>query len=473
MQIEELEALIRNGETSAVEFKIAPPRLSELAERLCGFANSKEGGKLIIGVADETWEIVGVKSVAKSIDNLLQAARLCKPPISLQPIHPEVTQIGGKNLIIATVPPNNGTIYQASGVFWLRRGTQTSPMDAEEISRFLYGQGSLKWELQPVPEANLEDLDKDKINLYLQQLSAITRRPARLNNLQELLVKLKCAVINGKPEKPIAHPTNAGLLLFGHSPREYLNQAEIIATNYLDNSGVRRFSDRKTITGTISEQVEQAEGLLRLWTPVSGRIEGFRRLEEPELPIEALREAVVNAVVHRDYSQEGTSVRIFYYLDRVEVHNPGLLPSSISLENLRLGQATSQPRNPIIASILKDMPGGYMERVGSGIRFIIDQMHALGLPDPEFKEQNEFVVTFYRRGKETAKLVDAPVETLFPERRQELAMQHVGEKGFITFKQYRELTGVSESTAIRDLEGLVTRGSLRKVGKGPATRYQL
>lgn len=531
MEAAVLEALISKGESNSVEFKVAPPRPSELAERLCGFANSHSGGIVVIGVADQSWEIMGVKSESDAIDIIMQASRLCRPPIPILPNQLETMSIRGKNLVIVSIPPNNGTLYQAGGTYWLRRGTKTSPMDTAEVTSFLYQQGHLHWEIQPAFNAELADLDKDKIQAYLDYLASLTKRPPRLSNYIELLLKLKCLVrVNlhtgeqfytvsksdaAENTTDAIYPTNAGLLLFGYAPKYHLTQAEIVATYYRDNSGVQRYTDRKTITGTIPEQIDQVESLLRLWTPVGAYVEGFHRVDEPALPLEALREAVVNAVVHRDYSLEGTAVRIFYYPDRIQIHNPGLLPGNISLERLRQGEAPSMPRNPIIASILKDMAGGYMERVGSGIRFMINQMLTLNLPEPEFKEQGEFVITFYKRPEAvtisdyskngnkfvaqtqseqpnyaanvrtayvdagnlaeetsaTASAKQVPTNLFSSAERRQMAMEYVRQNGSISHKQYRELTGAAETTAIRDLEALIANGSLRKVGSGPKRRY--
>ncbi|HEX2911915.1 MAG TPA: ATP-binding protein [Chloroflexia bacterium] len=528
MEVEALEALIQKGESYTVEFKVAPPRQSELAERLCGFANSKLGGMLLIGVRDKSWEIVGVKSEAAAIDTIVQASRMCKPPLPLHPNQIQVVEIRGKKLVLAHIPPNDGTLYQAGGVYWLRRGTLTSPMDTAEITNFLNRQGQLNWELQPVMEASFkEDLDMAKVQAYLDHLANITRRQPRITDFTELMLKLKCAVKVGSAG---VYPTNAGLLLFGYAPRYMLTQAEIVATYYQDTSGINRFTDRKTLTGTLPEQIDQASELLRLWIPSAAHVEGFHRIDEPALPLEALREAVINAVVHRDYSQAGTAVRIFSYPDRIEIHNPGLLPGNILLEQLRHGEAPSLPRNPVIATVLKDLPGGYMERVGSGVRFMINQMLSLRLAEPEFKEQSdEFVVTFFKRKVSRGSVAEVglgafpvPTQSEIPltingaggyanaseirkegsslsrsageaisttdidleeallriapaaptsEERRELAMRFVRAKGHITHKQYRALTGASETTAIRDLNALVASGALRKIGSGPSRRY--
>jgi len=501
---ESLELLIKSGESPTLELKVAPPRSSELAERICGFANSALGGTLIIGVVDQTFEIVGVKSISEAVDNILQAARQCKPVVPLIPSQPQVVKIRDKSLVIAHIPPNNGELYQAGNVFWIKRGTHTVGMEKRELLNFVYRQGVLSWETQPVLLATLEDLDLERVRAYLEQRPSRNRQAGRLADLTRVLLTLKCAIkVGGGTE---IHPTNAGMLLFGYAPQDFLTQAEIVATYYQDNLGVRRYTDRKLLVGTLAEQIDQAEEYIKLRIPVAGRVEGFHRIDEPELPLEALREAVVNAVAHRDYSIEGTAIRLFFYPDRVEVHNPGLLMPGVSLSDLQRGIAPSIPRNPVLVTILRELPGGYMERLGSGISFMLEQMSSMGKAAPQFKEQGEFVVTFPRGSSgnsdrsdrplaaipshlkaegvkeipevstNTAAFVASPSEKLVPPTqagRQALGMQYIHKYGFITNKQYRELMGVGETTAIRDLEALVEQGSLQAVGKGRSRHYTI
>jgi ATP-dependent DNA helicase RecG len=223
---------------------------------------------------------------------------------------------------------------------------------------------------------------------------------------------------------------------------------------------------------------------------VGARTEGFHRVDEPEYPLEALREAVVNAVVHRDYSLSGEAVRLLYYPDRIEVHSPGLLVPGIRLEDLRAGRVPSRPRNPLLVTLLQDMPGNYMERMGSGISYMIQEMAALGRPAPEFVEQQEFVVTFRaapvgadgavvsRQAVERGASAAHPTTDMArpgpgsQEERWALALRYVQTHGAITNKGYRQLTGVSDMTALRDLEQLVARGSLRAEGQGRGRKYR-
>jgi ATP-dependent DNA helicase RecG len=173
--------------------------------------------------------------------------------------------------------------------------------------------------------------------------------------------------------------------------------------------------------------------------------------------------------------------------DRVEIHSPGLLLPGITVDQMQRGEVSSKLRNPILAGLLRDIPG-YMERIGSGIRLMLNETKEMGLPPPEFKEQSEFVVAF-RKAPAPKKLVHTGA-TLWSEeepdstpgtstvqeqleQRFTLIMQYVREHEQITNREYRELAGVSESTALRDLETLVERGSLQRVGKRRGRHYRL
>lgn len=488
MEAAQVRRLIAQGETARVEFKVAPPRVSDLAARVCGFANG-DGGDLILGVADRTWTVIGLTDTAAAADTLLQACRHCRPPVHLDPPQPAVVQLGGKALVVAHVPPNDGTLHQAGGVFYIRRGTHTVPMDASEIEAYFHHRGTLAWEARPVSLATLDDLDLAKVTTYL------AHRPGRRRGGVDgadgtTLQRIGCAIPD--PGDPgTLRPTQAGLLIFGRAPQDYLMHAEVVCVLFGDELGLRRYLDRHIVHGSLPEQIDQAEGFLQRHMRVGARTEGFRRVDEPDYPLEALREALVNAVVHRDYSLRGEAVRLFYYPDRIEVHSPGLLLPGLRLEDVRAGRAPSRPRNPLVANLLRDVPGGYMERLGSGISFMIREMRALGRPDPEFREQNEVVVTFHHapapadQGQDAAPSPAGAVSAaatsalargdrrLAGIERQELALRYVQEHGAITNKIYRSLTGVSDMTALRDLEMLVTDGSMHAVGQGRGRRYTL
>lgn len=496
LSVSMLRKLIAGGETSTVELKIASPRPTEMAERLCGMANA-QGGFVIVGVEDSERKIVGVPDarMALTIDVILRAARQIEPVLLLEPPEPEIYTINGKQLVVATIPSNRGSIYQASGVCWVRRGTYTVPLSVSEMLELANDRGLVSWELQPARKATMKDLDMERVKAHLNRRSSRSRHSDRFENVERVLVGMDCAIVNKNGE---VVPTNAGLLFFGHDPQQHILQSDVVCVLYRDELGLGGYVDRKDITGTLQELIDGAEDFLNKYVAIGARIEGWKRIDLPEYPIEALREAVVNAVIHRDYGRSGESIRLFYYSDRIEVHSPGLLLPEITVEKMERGEVTSKLRNPALANLLKEIPG-YMERVGSGIRFMLNETKRMGLPSPQFREASEFVVTFRKavtpitsqsssispkEHKLQQLTLDAMPEVMIPtttikkeifdqERRMTIAMRYVQEHGSILNREYRKLTGASEPTAYRDLEALVEQGALKRIGKTRGRRYKL
>jgi len=485
----QLRQLISQSESQTVELKLAPPRPAELAERMCGLANAR-GGWLIFGVEDGTLELRGLKDVGEATDTILRAARLCQPLMPLDPPEPQLFRLDGKNILVAGVPRSSGPIYQAGGVFWIRRGTHTVPHSLDEISEQLFNRGTLRWELSPAEGTTLEDLDPQQIEAFMARRTEAGARPSpRFRNREDVLVGLKCAIKQGDSYLP----TNAGLLFFGYNPQDFILQSSVTCVLYSDELGVKPYTDRKIMRGTLPNLIQAVEDWLRRYVPTPARFDGFRRVDVPDYPPGTLREAVINAIIHRDYSRIGESVRLFYYPDRLEVHSPGLLLPGVNLELLSSGQAPSRLRNPVMAGLLRDIPG-YVETIGSGVRLMIHEMREAGKPEPEFREVSEFVVTFYHseaKGKPNPQFdttypavkkvepmeviagLENPAIYADQGERLKVAMRYVHEKGSISNREYRALTNVSESTGMRDLDILVGRGALRAVGQKRARRYLL
>lgn len=172
-----LRKLIANGETITVELRVAVPRPGEMAERLCGLANA-QGGFIIIGIEDTTLKIIGVPAsrMAMTKDVILRAARQIEPVLLLDPTEPEVYLFNGKQVVVAAVPPNRGAIYQAGGVFWVRRGTYTVPLSVSEIMELAHDRGLLSWETQVARRATIEDIDVERVKDYLSQRSMLSQQ---------------------------------------------------------------------------------------------------------------------------------------------------------------------------------------------------------------------------------------------------------------------------------------------------------
>ncbi len=486
----ELKKLIQGGETNTVEFKVAAPRATEMAERLCGMANA-QGGMIIIGVKDALHEIVGVPDhrIGETLDVILRAVRqMIKPELVLDPPEPEIYTLAGKNLVIATVKPSHGPVYQAHGMYWVRRGTHTVSLSLSELLEKANDRGLVDWEHLPARHATMEDINLEKVKGYVTQYLANTRQASHLKDIERVLIGMECAV---RTRDGNVVPTNAGLLFFGSHPQEHLLQSDVACVLFRETVGASRYADRRILTGTLQELIDGAELFLSRYIAVGAKVEGFKRIDIPEYSLEVLREAVINAVVHRDYSKRGESVRVCCYPDRVEIHSPGLLLPGITVEQMERGEVRSKLRNPTLANLLKNIPG-YMERIGSGIRFMLDETKRMELPAPQFREMNEFMVTFHKapallspppKPQQTESLWkeegDAQPELLAQgqteqrERRLTKAIEYVQEYGFITNSIYRQLTGATERTAHRDLETLIERGRLKGTGQRAARRYVL
>ncbi|WP_201366695.1 ATP-binding protein [Dictyobacter formicarum] len=292
---------------------------------------------------------------------------------------------------MATIAPTSGPVYQAGGIFWLRQGTQTRALNMVELLEMIYDRGLRDWELEPAFNATMEDLDPERVQAFLARRANSGRNPGRFKDTERVLIGMRCAVKVGET----VVPTNAGMLFFGRNPQDHIPQSEVTCVLFRETVGASRYADRKVATGTLQEIIDTTEAFLNRYIAAGARIEGWKRIDIPEYSIEVLREAVINAVVHRDYSRRGEMVRVFYYPDRVEVHSPGLLLPGITVEQMQRGEVQSKLRNPVIADLLRSIPG-YMEQIGSGVRFMIDETKRLGLPTPHFCEMNEVIVTFQK-----------------------------------------------------------------------------
>ncbi len=245
----ELRRLIKGGETNTVELKLASPRPTEMAERLCGMANA-QGGFIIIGIEDTSLKIVGVPDnrIALTIDVILRASRQIQPILLLNPPEPVTYILDGKRLVVACVPPNNGPLYQVSGVCWIRKGTYTLPLTVPEMLELANDRGLTRWELQPARKASMKDIDLKKVQDYLSHRSSRSQQSGRFDSPEDVLLGMDCAIITNQGEMV---PTNAGVLFFAYDPQQHIPQSEVVCVLYADELGVGGYIDRKILTGTL------------------------------------------------------------------------------------------------------------------------------------------------------------------------------------------------------------------------------
>lgn len=323
-------------------------------------------------------------------------------------------------------------------------------------------------ESQVVPGASLDDIDWELVKGYLQIARHIRRPEAESyarEDLASLLVQAGCMVYAEGRHRP----NFAGLLMFGANPQQFLPSSEIVLARY---AGTRMSDEflRESVRGSLPEQIRRAETFLVSNMRRGSRLLNWKRDEQLEYPPEAVREAVINAVAHRDYGIQGDGIRVIMFTDRLEVYSPGRLPGHVTVKNI-VDERFS--RNPVIVQVLADL--GFIECLGYGIDRMIDLMEEANLPRPHFEETaNGFKVTLYGHGDQLLSDRADPTRWahLHLNERQVRALNYLMENDRLTNRAYQELCPhVSAETIRRDLVELVNRGLLLKIGDKKATYY--
>lgn len=319
---------------------------------------------------------------------------------------------------------------------------------------------TLPFDMAVCPRATLDDLSEDKLRWFLS--TARRERQYVLTEstpIEEALAHLN-VLHDGKP-------SHAAILLFGNQPQRFLITSEVKCLHFHGTKVQKPIPSYQTYKGTVFDLVDQAVDFVmsKIARAVGTRAAGPQALVTYELPRDAVAEAIVNAVVHRDYASNA-SVQVMLFADRLEVWNPGELPPSLTPELLRKPHS-SIPRNPLIAEPM--FLAHYIEKAGTGTLDMISLCRKAGLPEPDFRQNSgQWVVTLWRDW-----LADEFVSGLDLNERQTKAMVTVRRDRSITNAVYRSITGASRPTAKRDLEDLVNKGVLVPIGSGRGARYDV
>ena len=439
--------LIDQGMDAELHWYPEDVAVSRLAATLAAMANTT-GGTVLVGVSPRAGSIQGVRDLENCTDRVFQAALLSDPPLVL-PV-PRCEPANGVQVLRVTVPAGLPHVYSLEGRFLGRSGKRETPLPARQLRALLIERGVIQLESRSPSDVSLDDLDDEQVAAYLAALGY----PKDADGVQ-VLQRRGCLA----PEEGELRPTYAGLLLFGKHPQQWLPSATILAARFPGTA----FSDefvKQEIRGTLPEQLRQAETFVRDNLRSVARLVGLRREETPEYPLEAVRELLVNAIAHRDYNQQGDTIHLHIFADRLEVHSPGGLPGPVNIQNLLEARFS---RNAVIAQVLSDL--GFVERLGYGLNRVVTVMKQNNLPQPQFEEVGgAFRVALFASDsgiQERAALPDLSkyaAHDLNP--RQERAVGYLTEKARITNSDYQELCPeVSAETLRRDLVALVKKGS--------------
>lgn len=347
MTPDELRDRILRWEDPHTDFKEAVDSNSELAKDLVCFANS-DGGQLVIGVAKDR-SVVGVPdadALLLRVDDVAFQRR--SPPLT---VVPEVVTLDGKDVVVLNIAKGDQRPYcTGEGRYYVRSGARCRQASREELLRLFQAAHSLFYDEQQLPWLDLTDLELDEVARYLDDTNQV--------DLDDDLARLLRAwrMYDG------SHPTVGGLVLFGRRPQAELESSRVVVGALVGDDIGDNFVDRKDVSGPLLSVIAQIEMFLRLHLRTGHEIVGFEKEKREEIPMAALREAVVNALVHRDYTIPGPT-RVFVLSDRVEVRSPGRPPNSVDADAMRAGAHV--PRNPHIYS--RVVAAKLATRAGTGI----------------------------------------------------------------------------------------------------------
>ena len=423
----------------------------EYLKWICGFANAK-GGKIIIGKNDNG-EIVGVnkaKRLMEDIPNKIQTQLGIICDVNLK-------DKDGKDYIEIDVKPYDVLIsYQ--GKYHYRSGSTKQELKGNALNKLLLKKAGKTWDDVVEPRANLDDIDISAIEAFKKGAITSKRLPfiAEEENIEQILDNLHL-LEDGKLKR-------SAVLLFGKNPCRFFINAFVKIGRFGQTDDDLRFQE--VIEGNAFQLADKTlEVLDRKFfiSPISYK--GLQRVESWEYPYEAIREVILNAIVHRDYM--GAPIQISVYDDKLIVWNEGSLPEDLTFEDLKK-KHSSRPHNPILASTF--FKGGLIETWGRGTIKIINECKKAGLPEPIIEYSSGGIsVTILKDIFSKKYLLDKGLNE-----RQIGAIAFLKEYGKITNKDYQELNTVSRETSTRDLKKLVELGLIKTEGlKGAGAFYEI
>ncbi len=449
--------LVNRGPGPLIEY-MEEPDIERMSETLVAFANS-DGGTIVVGV-DAKGRPTGTTYPDELEEALASTIARCRPPVQTD-WQQEETEAGIVVMIRVTRSPELHSL--ADGRVLIRAGTVNRPLSGGQIGQLAATKSSGDREAETVPGASRDDLDEEIIAEHLDKRAERLRRPVTLP-VNELLTDIGALDERGQP-------TVAGLLLFGLNPQSFLPQSGLtfvrfVGTELRGENGLAGYGRREEIGGPLARLVEKTWDILVEEMHIGAVVKGLEREERTEYPLFAVREALVNAVCHRDYRLRGRRIEIRKFADRLEIISPGGLPGFITLDNIVDEHFSRNPR--IVAGLYQ---WGYIEELGLGVDRMIEEMAQAGHPPPHFKE------TPYSFTVSLSNVRDRPPTPRWERtmnERQAKALSYIRKNGRITNREYRQICpAVSPETLRLDLVDLVERGLLLKIGAKKGTYYIL
>jgi len=436
-------------ESETVEFKKSTSELKEGVVSIVAILNKHGKGELYFGIMD-SGKIAGQDVSQATIREVSQAISG-----SIEPkIYPEIEKIiiEGKYCVKVAFQGQD-TPYYAYGRAYIRVGDEDKKLDAKSLEKFIIEKKTSNnlWDNKICNGAKLGDIDVRSLKKFISFVKQSKRLDITSEKKDVLLKKLGLMHDNKM--------TNASILLFGKDPKKFFHNTFLRCGRFKDNAK-EEFFDIKDFDGNIFENLDSSIKFLQDHLRVSARIEGLLRREKWEIPIEALREAMINALIHRDYLSSGFTY-IEVYDSEIIIKNPGQLPKQLTIKSLYVEHG-SFPKNPLLAQILYYT--GLIDIWGRGTVNISRTLSKEGLEKPIFDESSGYFRIIFKRPKKA--IGDTLGEKLGEKLGENFLkiMQLIQENKHVTTKQLSEKIGISTTAIDNNILKLKKKGLIKRIG---------
>lgn len=440
------------AEGQRLELKAGGVNPEQIGKEVCAFANA-DGGTVLIGV-EESLKVVGVddaESLCSELRQVIDQGLSPSLPVSITTIRVQEVDV-----IAIDVPQGSSRPYTWKRAIFVRAADRSiKQADGAAIAQMLSQPRAFLWERQPAIGLDEAAVDKDEVQKTWQ--ATLKQRPSNATanlwpGLTEALQRLHL-MESGQLR-------NSALVLFGKEPALRLPQTRVRAVAYTDLSG-DAFADSKVLEGHAFSLVQQIMDFIVRHLPLTSKVpkKQIERVESLPLPHVVLREAVLNALQHRDYEAFDGGLSVSLRPGSVEIWNSGCLPSGMTVDDLKVSHH-SRPHNPDIAHLF--FLRGYVERLGSGSRRMVQECRLAGLPEPVWSQDSGGVSVTLRYGELTNDHLN---------QRQQTLLDRLQSSDSITSKEAMHLWGVSERQTRSDLAELVDLGYLIKKGQARGVHY--
>ena len=447
MTINDIETLIHTDETRNLELKKTTGELKDGMKSACAFLNT-DGGWLIFGIAPTTLKVVGQDVTENTRREIAQALTHLEPALDVEVNYVDLPNSNGKQVIVMHfdkwVWGKEPYTYHKCPYYRIESVTKEMPRDMFVERLKAARPQDFAWENQTAESVTLDDMDEERIRNAVRLGIAGGRINASAEGatVETLLGKLKL-LNNGKP-------TNAAVMLFGKNTDDYPQL--LLRMACFKGNDKNEFLDNKQEMGNFFDLLDAGTAFCFRNLRLAGKIVGMRREEQLEIPAEALREALINALCHREYDNPRASVSLAIYYDRIEIVNPGHFPAQLTPENIKL-QHDSFPFNLKIAQVLYQTT--YLESWGSGVRRMVKLCEAQHLAEPEYRLGNNTITVIFRRNRDSQNDSQNDSQKSLNERQRKIVELMRGNRQ-ITVAKIAKTLSLSAATIYREIKAINT-----------------